>query len=50
MSPAGAILGCDFAGTVAQVGLGITHFAIGARVAGVVQRGADLDPGAFAGT
>lgn len=49
VSPRGAIIGCDYAGTVAKVGSKATgDWEVGVRVAGTVHGGLYPDRGAFA--
>ncbi|KAF2845346.1 GroES-like protein [Plenodomus tracheiphilus IPT5] len=49
IGPSGCIVGCDYAGTVDQVGKNATHlWNIGDRVAGAVHGGLFPDRGAFA--
>ncbi|GAA5899526.1 zinc-binding alcohol dehydrogenase family protein [Sporobolomyces salmoneus] len=48
VSPPGALLGCDFAGTVESVGSGVTNVKEGDRVAGFVHGGRKPDEGSFA--
>ncbi|GAA5877167.1 hypothetical protein JCM16303_006188 [Sporobolomyces ruberrimus] len=48
VSPPGVILGCDFAGTVEQIGDGVTNVKEGDRVAGFVHGGRKEDEGSFA--
>ena len=45
---AGTIVGCDFAGTIAQVGKNVTALSVGDRVAGFTQGSTWNDVGAFA--
>lgn len=44
----GTIPGCDFSGTVVQIGKSVTNFAVGDHVAGFTQGGMYKDRGAFA--
>ncbi|KAJ5740817.1 hypothetical protein N7493_000689 [Penicillium malachiteum] len=49
LSPRGAVIGCDFAGTVARVGANAPgNWAVGDRVAGVTHGGLYTDRGSFA--
>lgn len=49
LAPRGAIIGCDFAGTVVKVGAKAAHkWAIGDRIAGMVHGGLFSDRGSFA--
>lgn len=49
LSPRGAIIGCDFAGTVAKVGSrAASKWAVGDRIAGMVHGGLYTDRGSFA--
>ncbi len=48
ISPPGVVVGCDFAGTVAQVGAGVQNVREGARVAGFVHGAKFADNGSFA--
>ncbi|KAJ5988882.1 hypothetical protein N7481_004092 [Penicillium waksmanii] len=49
LSPRGAIIGCDFAGTVAKVGSQAANkWAVGDRIAGMVHGGLFPDRGSFA--
>ncbi|KAH9928552.1 GroES-like protein [Epithele typhae] len=44
----GAIVGCDFSGTVVKVGSAVTNLSVGQQVAGFVHGSAFSDEGAFA--
>ncbi|KAJ5637650.1 hypothetical protein N7490_007529 [Penicillium lividum] len=48
LSPRDAIIGCDYAGTVAKVGSTVTGWTVGDRVAGVTHGGLYTDRGSFA--
>ncbi|KAJ5630733.1 uncharacterized protein N7484_010833 [Penicillium longicatenatum] len=49
LSPRGAIIGCDYAGTVVKVGAKVTEtWAVGDRVAGATHGGLYTDRGSFA--
>eukprot|EP01116_Phalansterium_solitarium_P020193 TRINITY_DN5891_c0_g1_i1.p1 TRINITY_DN5891_c0_g1~~TRINITY_DN5891_c0_g1_i1.p1 ORF type:complete len:340 (-),score=140.96 TRINITY_DN5891_c0_g1_i1:132-1151(-) len=47
-SPPGAIIGCDFAGTVAEIGSNVKSLKVGDRVSGMVLGGDNQETGAFA--
>lgn len=38
----GAVLGCDFVGTVEQVGLGVKRLTVGTVIAGLIWGGEDI--------
>ncbi|KAI5478991.1 zinc-binding oxidoreductase ToxD [Pseudohyphozyma bogoriensis] len=48
ISPVGAILGCDFAGQVVEIGSDVVGMELGIRVAGIVHGGLFEDQGAYA--
>jgi NADPH:quinone reductase-like Zn-dependent oxidoreductase len=49
VSPRGAIIGCDYSGTVARVGAKAPgHWEVGDRVAGIIHGGLYADRGSFA--
>jgi NADPH:quinone reductase-like Zn-dependent oxidoreductase len=48
ISPVNSIIGCDYSGTVAQVGTAVTNWKVGERIAGVAHGGLFPDKGVFA--